>query len=287
MKIENLSLPHPVLGSSDDILGNYNTQSSIRLGRKEIGLSMIHELSHKTLEKLIEQKEAAFLTEVHCAQTLFRVSYIAHDKQQTIILPASDLRDKVDLSFYIIALKDLKQYKVDGANADYADFSFEISKGDILAYGGRSMFWAGKRWEAQKSVSNLMEVKSYESVSGSMKFFLTGDKIIIELSKTDYGQYQKMVKFEELVPIFHSTIVLPALMFAISQMIQNNELYENYVWYQILDFRRQSEKRINKIPWEMEYVPEIAQAILDNPVERTFWGIWKIINKFLTINEED
>ncbi len=70
-------------------------------------------------------------------------------------------------------------------------------------------------------------------------------------------------------------------------MIQNSELYENYAWYQILNFRRQSEEKINKISWEMENVPEIAQAILDNPVERTFWGIWKIINNFLAINEED
>jgi len=287
MKIENLSFPHPVLGSSDDISGNYNTQISVHLDRNEIGLSIIHELNQATTEKLIERKEAAFLTEVHCAQTLFRVSYMSHDEQQTIVLPASDLRDKVDLNFYIVALKDLKDYKVDGANADYAGFSFEISKGDILAYGGYSMFWAGKRWEAQKSVSNLMEVQPYEHVSGPMKFLITGDKIIIKLSRSDYGQYQKVVRFEQFAPIFHSTIVLPALMFAISQMIQNSELYENYAWYQILNFRRQSEEKINKISWEMENVPEIAQAILDNPVERTFRGIWKIINNFLAINEED
>lgn len=287
MKIENLSFPHPVLGSSDDISGNYSTQISVHLGRNEIGLSIIHELNQITLEKLIERKEAVFLTEVHCAQTLFRVSYISRDEQQTIVFQASDLRDKVDLNFYIVAIKDLKEYKVDGANADYTGFSFEISQGDILAYGGYSMFWAGKRWEAQKSVSNLMEVQPYELVSGPMKFLITGDKIIIKLSRSDYGQYQKVVRSEQFAPIFHSTIVLPALMFTISQMIQNSELYENYAWYQILNFRRQSEERINKIPWEMENVPEIAQAILDNPVERTFWGIWKIINNFLAINEED
>lgn len=287
MKIENLSFPHPVLGASDDVSGSYTPTLSVRLGRDEIGLAIIHELDQVSLESLIDQKGALFVTEIHCAQTLFRISYATRDEQQIIVIPASSLRDKVDIAFYIVANKDLSQYKIEGSNKDYDGFSFEISKGDILAYGGQSIFFAGKKWEAQKSVSSLMEVQPYELVRGPMKFLITGAKIIIKLSRSDYGQYQKVVKSDQFSPIFHSSIVLPALMFAISQMMQNEELYENYAWYQILDFRRQSEEKIKKITWEPENIPEIAQVMLDNPVERTFWGIWKIINQFLSINEED
>ena len=115
MKIDHLSFPHPVLNLQDDIpSGNYKVTHSVQRSRDEIVINVIHDLVQDSIEKLITSREACFLTEVQCPQTLFRVAYISHDPEQVIIIPSTDLRDFVEISFdkdygYIISAVEKKE----------------------------------------------------------------------------------------------------------------------------------------------------------------------------------
>lgn len=287
MKIDHLSFPHPVLNMRDDVsVGSYKITHSVQKSRDTIVINVIHDLLQDTLEKLITGHEARFLTEVHCPQTLFRVAYTSHEPEQTIIIPATELRDFVEVSFFIIADQSIVPYKINGANLDYTGFNMEVAKGDVLAYGGREHFFAEKKWEAQKSVSNFMEIKPYSHIDGPMKFVLAGEKIIVNLPAGDFKTYRKLVGYDQFAPIFHSSIVLPALMFALGEMMSDGEQYENLSWYKVIDSRKNSDEKIKKISWEPENIPEIAQIILSNPVERSLWGMRNIVDKFISSNDE-
>lgn len=286
MKLEHLSFPHPVLGLRDDVSGSYQITHSVQKNRDEIVISVSHQLLQESLESLISRHEAIFLTEVHCPQTLYRVAHTSHDPDQVIIIPAADLRDFVEISFFVIADQTISPYENKEANQDYSGFELEVSSGDVLAYGGREHFFADKKWEAQKSVSNFMEIRPYSLLNGPMKFFLGEEKIIVNLPAADYKGYRKLVGYDQFAPIFHSSIVLPALMFAISEMISNSDQYENFSWYKVLEARKNTDEKIKSIPWELENVPEIAQIILNNPVERSLWGMWKIVDQFISANDD-
>jgi len=288
MKIDRLSFPHPVLNLRDDIpSGSYSITHSIQKSRDEIVIKVMHDLVQDSLEQFITSHEACFVTEVQCPQTLFRVAYTSHEAEQVIIIPAKDLRDFVEISFFIVANQSIFPYEIKGANIDYDGFKMEVTKGDVLAYGGRDHFFADKKYEAQKSVSNFMEIKPYSQLNGPIKFSLTQEKIIVHLPAGDFKFYRKLVGYDEFAPMFHSSIVFPALTFTLNEMMADAEQYENLSWYKVIQARRNSDEKIKQISWESEKAPEIAQAILNNPVERSLLGMLMIVNKFISANDVD
>ena len=163
----------------------------------------------------------------------------------------------------------------------------EVASGDVLAYGGRDHFFAEKRWEEQKSVSNFMEIRPYALLSGPMKFFLGEEKIIVNLPAGDFKSYRKLVGYDEFAPMFHSSIVLPALMFALTEMMSDGEQYENRSWYKVIESRRNNDNKIKNLAWEPENVPEIAQIILNNPVERSLWGMRRMVDRFINSGNDE
>ncbi|MFA5133415.1 MAG: hypothetical protein WC459_01260 [Patescibacteria group bacterium] len=275
-KNNNLSFPHPVLGIKDDVLGEYKINCGVKLGKENILIITKHILYNETLEEMIKNKEAAFCVEVLCPRSIYRKSFLSSDISQTVKIKASDLRDRVEVNFYVNALKDVPRYKLKEANSDYSGFSFEIEKGDILAYGGNTFFIAEKTWEALQAVSSFMEIRKYEKKTGPLLFNLSAEKIIIELSETDYGKYQKIQNIDCLAPIFHSSIVLGALMYALGEMMSHGDFYKDYKWYQVLEFKMQNEERLKKIGWDVENLPHIAQIILDNPLARSMDALSEI-----------
>jgi hypothetical protein len=67
-------------------------------------------------------------------------------------------------------------------------------------------------------------------------------------------------------------------MHALNQMMGDDEgnLFENHKWYQILEFRKNDEGLDRK--WSREYITEIAQTLLANPLTRTLSRVEEIID---------
>src|SRR3989344_6202090 len=132
----------------------------------------------------------------------------------------------------------------------------------------------------------IMTTQDSKSKSLPMKFFLGEEKIIVNLPAGDFKSYQKLVGYDQFAPMFHSSIVLPALMFTISEMISNAEQYDNRSWFKVIEARKNTDEKMKSLPWELENVPEIAQIILNNPAERSLWGMWKIVDQFISANDD-
>lgn len=276
MKIDKLSLPHPVLGLGNDVEGIYRVNPSIKLGRQKITAIVNHGLSNETMEDLLIKKEVAFCTEINCPQTFYRKAFLTTEPSQIIETMSEELRDKTELNFYIVALKDIHDYTIKGANDDYKGFTFEVEKGDVLAYGGRTAFIAAKTWEDIKALSAFMVIRQSDNEEGPFEIDLTSNKVVVYLSKKDYTTFRRASR-HGFDPIFHSSIVIPVLMHALHQMMNGEEgLFEDLRWYQILEFRK-SDEGLEKI-WASENIPKIAQILLDHPLTRTLIRIENIID---------
>jgi len=277
MKINSLSLPHPVLGIGDDVDGKYSAEIQVELGREQIVLQISQHLSNRTLDRLIAENKAAYNTEVHCQQTVYRRSFLSHEKKTTITIPARQLLNKVEVFFYITALTDIPDYQIDGSNDDYKGYTFEIGKGDILAYSDPITFPAEKDWQAFMAVTSFMEVQEYSQDEGPLLFSLTQDKVVIQMAKNDYKKYCSFRNALYLNPVFHSSIVFPALIYTLTMMSRSAEEFGSSKWYQNLKWRLENEEELRRYDIERpDDIPKIAQAILRNPVARSLEGMENI-----------
>ena len=269
MRINNLSLPHPVLGIEDDVTGTYSVECSVSLTPEKATLSIKQHLSNKTLSEMIASEEAVFNVEAHSRQTFYRKAFVSDKSDYDIEIPVELLRNRVDVNFYIVSTIDKDDYKIEGSNRDYGENNFMIRKGDVLASGGSTWFPALKDWRALKAADSFITIDKGDFKEGTVNIFLDRDKIGIELSKKDYQTYSNLCRRTNLYPIFHSSFVFPALLHVLSQLKENQSDFMAYQWFTALAFRKENESELSNLDWNEEInFPKIAQILLSNPIDR-------------------
>lgn len=286
MRISDLSLPHPVLGISDDVKGEFEVISQIILGRDSIEIKLEYSLSNQSLEDLIAEDNAEFVTEISCQETIFRDAYKTKSNKQEFSIDSELLRDDVELTHWIVASSDIPDYNQTNANEDYSGSTFNIEKGDVLAYGKAHIFLAEKSWLEFMSVSSFMLIREDERDKGPARYDLHNHQIKIWLAKNDFEKYHKSRNDPKFSPIFHSAIVLPALIYALSHIMSNTETYIDRKWYLHLMLRMENDEELRNTKREMDMVPIIAQALLKNPLDRTFAGIDLLIEALQKIQQD-
>lgn len=277
MRINNLSLPHPVLGIGDDVRGSYTVDFQVELNKEKISLKVRQNIINRTLRTLIDGKKAVFTVEINCHQTFYRQSLLNSEESYVLEIPSACLRNKVIVNFYITVTQDLAEYQIDEANEDYSGYRFDISKGDVLAYGGFTSFNAPKDWQALLAVTSFMQIEKYDKTEGPLQFVLTQDKVVIQMSQNDYERYNEYKAAKNLYPIFHGSFVFAALLHALYNMNSSKESADTD-WYQALDDRLNTEEKFKGLDiQQIDHIPEIAQKLLDNPIYRELVGIKNII----------
>lgn len=272
MIYNNRDYPHPVLGIGDDIKGHFKVNMSVKLGTEKIKVAPFYDLENEGILDFVNKGNASFVMHIYCRSTMFReVKFSGKLDPTEIIISSDQLRNSVELDFFVCALEKISGYKNAGFNAEFAGYSFELEKGDILAYGGKGVFNANKTPVELKAISAFMNIDKYESKNGPIYNFYDGPKITIRLSESDYQQYQTIKENQFTANLLHSVIVLPALMEAINFVKTDDEFADNE-WYKILD---------NLITESGENdILKIGQKILDNPVNRGFTSLENLLSGY-------
>jgi len=286
MKVNSLDFPYPVLCANDDVAGSYKIDGPyVSRDSGKIKLSLTHILRNHDIQAYLDNGSAEYMVEVFCAKTFFRQAFFGSKSDHVIEINEDLLRDQVKLEFYLVAKNDIVDYLPKTAHSDYKGYKFTLRKGDLLAYAGNTQFSAPKQWLTGDAVGSFMQIVPGDFRTGPMTINLLhpSGKISIALSTEDYDEYQALQSQKRFDDIFHSAIVFPALMFAVSEFIAAPEdQYEGYAWASVLKDKKQNDPRVNKSSWAIEDAPKIAQAILDNPFSRTLKAI---TNVALEINE--
>ncbi|MBI4973537.1 hypothetical protein HZC27_02935 [Candidatus Roizmanbacteria bacterium] len=281
MKVNSLLFPHPVLGRKDDINGLFSVKKDgfvLKQLNENTVLSVEFVLQNKTIEDLLKNNKAVFVIEIECRSTFFRKSFSFSDPICQIELNKNLLRNTVSVSFYITINTKIQNYINENANEDYNGISFVLDAGDVIAYAGMVTFEAEILWEDLRRIFNIIKIRQdSEKEEGSAVFNLEGDIIYIDLSKKNYEYHENYKDENENFPsIYHSSLVLSCLIYALSEMMSNRgDDYNAYKWYRVLDSQKLNKPEIKEL-WNPSNIPQIAQIMLGFPFNRLFVSMEKI-----------
>ena len=283
MKIDKLSLPHPVLGLGDDIAGDFRSDMDVKMGREEITINITNYIENSYIEEMVDKGIAKFCVDVNCKKTLFRKTYLVSAMRHSIRIPSNALRDKVSVSFYLVATADTKEYAPTNSNRDYEDQRFHLQSGDVIGYGGEAEFVALKKWEDQRGISSFLVIRPGEHKSGPYTADLNSEKVVVFLCKEDYAAF-RLASESGFDDIFLSSIVLPVVVYSLNQMLENSEHYKDYQWYQMLEFRIKNDKMLSGLEFESVNIPKIAQLLLASPLSRTLMKLNSLIDNSFDVD---
>jgi len=270
MIYNNREYPHPVLGIGDAVAGEFKVHLSVKAGQETVRIEPVFELDNDDLNTVIAEGKAAFAAQVYCRGTMYR-DLIKSEKAvaKPVMIPTPKLRDRVEVDFFVCATETIPEYVNSASHSDYSGYTFNIEKGEILAYGGQGVFNANKTPEELKAISAFMNIDKYDKENGPIYNFYDSEKITIRLPENDYLMYQHIVNNPFVANILHSSVVLPALMDAIDVLQSGTGDYSERSWHRILEKMVEETKQDNLM--------KIGQKILDNPVNRAFRTVQKMI----------
>ncbi|MDC7993539.1 hypothetical protein [Altibacter sp. HG106] len=272
MVYNNREYPHPVLGIENAIKGKFNVHLSVKAGKDTIKIEPVFDLENMDIISMIQNGQALFATQVYCRSTMYRSLFKSESSvQQKIIIPTKELRNEVQLDFFVCAAKDIKDYCNSQAHADYNGVYFQLGKGEILAYGGQGVFHANKTPEELKAISSFMQIEKTEKENGPIQNSYHGEKIIVQLSKNDYEKYRDIAGHQYAEQLLHSSVVLPALMDAIEIVKDPTSEFSDNSWFKILQSLVEEKSKGN------DNALFSGQKILDNPLNRTFKTIDNLV----------
>jgi len=273
MRVNSKSYPHPVLGNEDDLGGFFRIAPfNYELKKDEITLNPIFNLKNATIEELIRDGKASFVSEIECRSTFFRTSYSTRKMVDRFTLPSKLVRERVTVGFYVCADKDISGYKPSECHPDYEGAIFDIEAGDILAFGGYTSFIAEKNFDPLRPpVSSFMSIQEGSQHEGPMQIDYENEKITIILSKADYRGYTDVRGQKLAEGMLHASIVFPVLIDAVHQVQNGNNDYADTSWFGRLEAILDANSLRNKEPFEA------AQKILEMPLSRGLHSIESLL----------
>ncbi len=223
--------------------------------------------SSSTVNELIKERHARYVLHVECSNTLFRRAYEFSGDSYRCAIPADNLNDAVEVNVFARAARNISEYRVQKAHAEYRKAKFEIVKGDVLAVAEGQVFHVESNFDSLSRIGSIMQVQeSIEEGDLPMKAEFNGDKIVIILSKKDFADYKLLKAHESLAVPLTTTIVMPVLLEALHALKEEGD--EDRRWVRAL------RRRMDDLQLKPEGDPlEIAQTLLELPVKRSLASV--------------
>lgn len=286
MRIENVSLPYPVLGISDDIrptleeTGCSNPEIMISEEGDLFRISVTLKLENNDIVNYIRDEFAEFSVEVSCHSTMYRNCISSSIPVFSFTVEKKLLNGKLDFESFVIARKDILNYRNEGLNPDYEGHVINLHKGDLLvAYNKCSI-------PLNLDLRNIRNMKSFMTVQRSnnpnehtVAYELESSKILIILPEEMMEEYNKKPsntsESKERKVILKASLYLNALTYA----LLNYQKYKDrdLMWVNALSYRMKEPdikdfcKDIinfdssNSDSQNMDYLFKLAHMMLNQP----------------------
>mgnify|MGYP007024913213 CR=1 FL=1 len=276
MKRNNLMLPHPVLGQSDNIIGDCGIVGDPIITITDTSYSLAFEIFHDngTIADLVKYDKAIYICEVTCSGTLFREVFSSKEFNFQFDIERTTVKNKVDFRVYCIALVNLPNYTNPAAHEDYNDFTFELKKADPLAYFGSFDFNAGIEYQKLKAASSFMEIVPHLGEETHTDYVWDSKKIQIKLPRATYDKFRQdfIGKKKEFAAIIHASLVQNALTVALYNYKKALDMGEGQcIWAESIQHRLREEPELNHGSDSIEdtdSIPALVQKLLGNPNDR-------------------
>lgn len=175
------------------------------------------EINNDNIKKLINEGYLGVGLVIECSATVYRKMFEISIEPHTINIPIGDLRDRVEVSCYIYAKKDIDNFIDSDFLEDYSGYSFKIDKNDIIAIDDGYTTIIEYDESVDKKVASIFQVirdKSAENMIIEKK----SKKIIISLPDQEFGNYDILRKNDNFQNIIFSMIAIPALTYCLKDL---------------------------------------------------------------------
>jgi hypothetical protein len=221
MQIGNKLFPYPTINSSSLRSCFKETIYSLKCNDYNDGQNYILEdtcieINNENIKKMIDEGQLGVGLIIECSATVYRKMYEVTTEPQTIKIPIGDLRDKVEISCYIYAKKDLENFNDNDFLDDYNGYSFKIDKNDIIAIDDGYTTVIDYDENIDKKVSSIFQIIRDKS-SECMLIEKKAKKIVISLPEEEFTYYDNLRKNDNFQNIFFAMIAIPALTYCLKE----------------------------------------------------------------------
>lgn len=277
MEIKYKLYPYPVLWNKNDdykMPSEFSAEIKTEENFKNTKLKIKFFLKDKEIEKLIRENKAEYVVHIEGTRTYFRDFISTKETEITYDLKDRDILGKLEINFFILAKQDIKGYRNDNFNEDYSSEAFNLKKGNIIAIADGYRFDIEKNDDELGKISSIFSICKKETVEQTgMTVDMSYEKIRIGLNITDYVNYSQLSQNPNKVDSVNSIIIFPALIYIFEQLKKDftETDYTEYKWFRALEniFKKNGQE-LNKELLENEISIDLAQRVLNYPIERAF-----------------
>lgn len=286
MRIENVSLPYPVLGISDDIRPTLeethcsSPEITISEERDLFRISVTLKLENADIVNYIRDDFAEYSVEVSCHSTMYRNCKSSPIPVFDFTVEKKLLNGRLYFESFVIAKKDILNYRNEGLNPDYEGHVINLHKGDLLvAYNKCSI-------PLNLDLRNIRNMKSFMTVQRSnnpnehtVAYELESSKILIILPEEMMEEYNKKPSNtsepKERKVILKASLYLNALTYALLHYQQYKE--RDLMWVNALSYRMKepdlkdfcidiiNSDSSNSDSQNLDYLFKLAHMMLNQP----------------------
>lgn len=272
MQIRNRLFSYPVYSNSvDDYkVNSFSFDYEVESNEEMLNIKYKVNLANKYVLNQLQTNIINLTLLVECAKTAYRNLFVLQDFNGTVSIPASALSAKVELCCLLLANKDFIINSKNGISDDYSNNTFEIKRGYIVGFDNSYSFIVDKDKEDDAKASSILSVVKKLDLEDYMDVDLDNDnKIKIQLGDEMYQRFVQL-QGQDKLPVVHSMIVLPTLVFVIDQLKDSEarNTYQDYYWYRcIAKMLENLHMGIDSIAFANKTSLAIAQELLKLPLK--------------------
>lgn len=279
MSLNNISLPYPVLGISDDIttpLPEDAISIDVKKDVKTYTFNISLKFNNRDIENLIKEGYAEYSCEYQCARTMIRKCEKSPISQFPITELRHNLSGRIIFKCYVSVKKEIKHYHSFTFNEDYGNTEFHMYPGDVLVIFPESYYNVDIKYDKLQAAGSFMQIRRREDLK-DIFFDITHDKIEIQMPAKHYDLFCDS-KVRNQMATIHSSLVLNTLTYAMMHVKE----YEGLVWADTILQRVKTENQFEGLEIEEpSHIPIIAQRMLKDPYMRLFNEIKNTMSNML------
>ena len=292
MEIKNRLFPYPVLCNENDDYEESSFHGKCNLKEELSDIILDFELTlenNKELEWLIRDGYAEYAVHIECSYTGFRTIIKKSGNHFSYRIPKSKVNIEIEIVCAIVASKKIVSFESKNLNEDYAGEDISFARGAILAYYNLPKIYVTKNYEELASENSfftiIKRVRTDDKEINPVTYDINDAKIKIMVDEEIYDEYVKFHTNPNMEALMSSLLVMPAIMYMIETVreegVDNLDKYKPLYWYQKISkaCKLQGQDFYHDYLESEKTCIEIAQQLLQNPINRAFDGLAKVIEE--------
>lgn len=285
MELIDKKYPYPVLTPrSDDYVGcSFDVSGDAIRHDREVELRLKAELNCPSIQALVERDDAAIILHVECSRSAFRKSFKLPAGEYALRISSDDVSGRISLCPFIVAQREIGEYRSEQFNPIYQNLAFRVRCGAVLAEGIEKSVYvetATRDIDYKPDIFSVVPDKSMdddEREKRQIKIDPCSTKIRIHMPTKAFSQYGVLLKSGISNDVVLSSIVLPAMMEALSHM-QKVMIAEgdegdlrDFIWFNTVKNRIVQLYPVAQQDWvkfvcEDMSIASVAQTLIKSPV---------------------